>query len=113
MSVTQFATDWISAKKRKEPGSKMTPAAARALVDFYEGFLRVGRIDSLEWIELDAESKACALAAQKRIDVERALMMAQAIRGGAEDLVTEVDGGRRRVGRVIDEAIQRYIEKQR
>lgn len=85
----------------------------KALVDDYEGLLRVGRVTPSEWAELDAEEKACMLVAQRRIDLERALLQVQAM--GGPDAITQLlapfDNGDARVRLIVDMALLRCIQK--
>jgi len=90
--------------------AKLSPESTKTLVDFYEGFLRVGRVSSEEWAALDDDERACLLVAQKRIDVERALMIAMAL-NGPRQLMSEVDGGESLVRAVTEAAVDRYIRR--
>jgi hypothetical protein len=96
----------------------LTSEEKRTLIDTYESFLRVGKVTSEEFFTLEIEERACLLAAQKRIDLERALVQAEAfvaaITGDpirTADLITPVDGGKTKVRLVIEKAIARYTEK--
>lgn len=113
MSYTEVVNSWV-AKKVAKTTKKIDPKAAKALVDTYEAFLRVGRVNSIEWSELDTDEKACMLMAQKRIDIETAMRFAMALKaGGSEELMAELDGGLAKIRRVVDVAVTRYIEKQK
>lgn len=91
----------------------LSPAARKALVDHYEGFLRVGRVTGAEWEALDDEERACMLVAQRRIDVEHVLAIRQALGGPQEmnALLASVDGGAATVRYAIDLAVARYQQK--
>lgn len=112
MSYVAMVDGWVKRKKAKDQ-KKIDPEVSKTLVDSYEAFLRVGRVSSQEWQMLDNDEKACLLMAQKRIDIEFALMLAAAFKSdGPEELMAQVDGGAAKVRKVVDVAVRRYVERQ-
>lgn len=91
----------------------LTAAAKKALVDHYEAFLRVGRLSFAEWDGLDLADQAALLLAQKRIDLERAIMVAKAMEGpeSIAFMMREVDAGAAQVRVAVHKAVDRWVTK--
>jgi hypothetical protein len=89
----------------------MTRDARRAFVDDCEAFLRVGILLYADWAAMDTEEKACMLVAQRRIDIEAAIVGSKAHQGplAEAELLSEVDGGDAAVRLHIDMALVRWI----
>jgi len=89
----------------------LSAAAKKTLIDHYEAFLRVGRLSFAEWDGLDLHDQAALLVAQKRIDIERAIMTAKAMEGpeAIASLMREVDGGTEHVRVVVTKAVHRWV----
>ncbi len=79
------------------------------MTDIAESFLRSGgRLSLTDWKGLSTASQGCFMAAQRRLDVEKALILAKAIRGGSEalELYSEIDGGKALVEAKLDARAQ-------
>ena len=87
----------------------------RLLVADMEAFLRVPKVPYKTWLGLDTDIKAALLVAAKRIKIEDAIMLAQAMRGreGIAALLGEVDGGQAWCELVTSRALDAYSLKKR
>ena len=88
--------------------------AAKVMGIYAENFLRVGgHIDWHFWISLSEESKGVFLAAQERIDLERAILFGAATQGTSQiaAMARPIDGGaaetRLALTRAVDSAADR------
>lgn len=94
----------------------MTPKQSALLVAEMETFLRVPKVGYAEWMDLDSETKAALLVAARRIEIDRALMLADAFSGPEARLrlYAKVDGGEAwldwEVGRALDDYFQTRIQ---
>ena len=81
------------------------------LVDSFEAWLRVPKIDKYEdWTDLDTETKAALLIAAKRIETEYILKLAKAVSGtdGYYQVASVLDGGDAFVQYALSEALDEY-----
>lgn len=88
----------------------MEADAFKVLVDSMEAFLRVPKVTFDEWCDLDEDQKAALLIAAQRIETERIVQIATAVRSemGILSVAKNLDGGDQWVRANIHRAIDRY-----